>query len=39
MIELSKFIGTWRASEGFPFSTHIFTWETAEWPLARPLGD
>ncbi len=27
MVELSDFVGTWRAEEGAPFSTHTFTWE------------
>lgn len=29
MADLSDFIGTWRAEEGAPFSSHTFTWESA----------
>ncbi|MGE3807931.1 MAG: hypothetical protein AB7K24_24975 [Gemmataceae bacterium] len=29
MTELSSFIGTWRASLGFPYSDHTFTWQVA----------
>lgn len=27
--ELDDFVGTWRADEGAPYSTHTFTWERA----------
>ena len=29
MADFSDFIGTWRAEEGAPYSSHTFTWETA----------
>lgn len=29
MADFSDFIGTWRADEGAPYSSHTFTWEPA----------
>ena len=29
MADLRDFIGTWRAEEGAPYSSHTFTWESA----------
>ena len=33
MVQLSDFVGTWRAEKGPPFSTHTFTWESTSTGL------